>query len=860
MKRLTYGIAALLLLVAVLAGCGASKEANTDKTPPENLEPLDTALLADSAVFGMKVLSENDRYQLCLNPETTDFALVDKASGRTIYSRPGLTDDGVALSEETMGKLYSSLIVEYNNKGQTEGVFNSIDDSVAYGQFELFSIPQGVRIVYTLGVDAEKELLPRVLTVECYEEIMAKLDSRQGKTISSNYMLLKSSEMTDGQPSSYIDKEAYLKQYPALKTRDLYVLRDINENKKERVKEVFAEIGFTYEQMVEQRNLAGAVFEEKSLNIVVPLDLTLDEGGLRAAIDAELVTVTEGYAVTRISLLPGFNATAAEGDFIVPDGAGAIIPMQSSFDFTYSQQIYGGDVSKITAVGYANATQAVLPFFAMMTNEYTLLAAISEGEAMATVFAQPKDTSRPAAQAYAKFTVTDTDYRKVADPGLSLQNYMELMTAKGREHGKFAVYYMVSDSTSYAKVAVDYREYLEKTGVLTGSSSEKHPFLLDLYGLLKKDSNVMGIPVSIKQTLTTFEQAKTILTELNDGGVDDIRVRYLGVANGGLQNRLFKDMKIESALGGLKGFKELRQWAADRGVRIYPDAALHLVYDDKPFDSFSASGDVSRQIGGKNVTLTKTSLVDGQPGKELFRYMVTPSKLFECAQNLSEKLKKRGIDTLSLSTVGNMLYSDFNRKKFTTRADAQRLTVQALSELKDAGISLMADTGHQYVLPYADVLLNIPAGNSALNVETKSIPFLQIVLSGHADYAMAPFNRSSDTQWERLKAIETGSCVYYGFMYEDNLVLKNTEFEDLNSINYATWIDEALASYAYVAAALEPVMGSRISDHWEISDRVAVTAYENGYKVYVNYGDADYTVDGVTVPANGYYVGGGGIE
>ena len=38
---------------------------------------------------------------------------------------------------------------------------------------------------------------------------------------------------------------------------------------------------------------------------------------------------------------------------------------------------------------------------------------------------------------------------------------------------------------------------------------------------------------------------------------------------------------------------------------------------------------------------------------------------------------------------------------------------------------------------------------------------------------------------------------------------------------------------------------------------VAATTYENGSVVYVNYGEDEYTVEGVTIPARSFVVEGG---
>ena len=43
----------------------------------------------------------------------------------------------------------------------------------------------------------------------------------------------------------------------------------------------------------------------------------------------------------------------------------------------------------------------------------------------------------------------------------------------------------------------------------------------------------------------------------------------------------------------------------------------------------------------------------------------------------------------------------------------------------------------------------------------------------------------------------------------------------------------------------------------DLTEKVAATTYENGSVVYVNYGEDEYTVEGVTIPARSFVVEGG---
>ena len=118
---------------------------------------------------------------------------------------------------------------------------------------------------------------------------------------------------------------------------------------------------------------------------------------------------------------------------------------------------------------------------------------------------------------------------------------------------------------------------------------------------------------------------------------------------------------------------------------------------------------------------------------------------------------------------------------------------------------------------------------------------------------MTAFNQSGNMEWERLRAIETGASVYYRLMYADNMELKKTAYEGLNSMNYAVWLEQAVASYRYVEEALAPAEGTPILSHETLNSEVAVTTFENGARIYVNYGGAAFVTDeGLEVPAAGY--------
>jgi hypothetical protein len=56
---------------------------------------------------------------------------------------------------------------------------------------------------------------------------------------------------------------------------------------------------------------------------------------------------------------------------------------------------------------------------------------------------------------------------------------------------------------------------------------------------------------------------------------------------------------------------------------------------------------------------------------------------------------------------------------------------------------------------------------------------------------------------------------------------------------------------------LSDVWKEKMIHHETINDKIRITTYENGKRVYVNYSEKQETVDGVAIPAKGFTVEGG---
>ena len=87
-------------------------------------------------------------------------------------------------------------------------------------------------------------------------------------------------------------------------------------------------------------------------------------------------------------------------------------------------------------------------------------------------------------------------------------------------------------------------------------------------------------------------------------------------------------------------------------------------------------------------------------------------------------------------------------------------------------------------------------------------------------------------------------------------IFKTTINDDsgLYGAGYDAWRGNAAALINGYQQAMQGLGSQKIVGHEALSEDVRVTEYENGARVYVNYGVSDYEAEGFAVPARSYQV------
>jgi len=834
----------LFLIVLLTAGCSGSHSARQEDAQPETVFVKGKALNAsfmDSRVAGMKGIAENESLQLFLDEESGAVAVLYKQSGDIWYSNPPERDSDPLASGVNKELLSAQLKLDYYNSfGQVNSI-NSFSDSVAYEQMNIVAIPNGARVSYTFGTAQKSSAdLPLMLSKERIEELSGKLDKTGQRALKIAYTF-------DDEKSVYVRNDSAL-----------------NGLQLDRAFKAFEDAGYTEEHL--QQDMEDLHFtQEKPVAriFVAAIEYTLDADSLVVKVPVSSIQYPEAYPVSNITVMSFFGAGGAdeEGSIFVPDGSGALIHFNNGkIKYpSYQQLVYGADMS-MEIVENAVKEQAVrLPVFGMIRESSAFLAIIEEGAPVATINADISGRLNSYNYVYPSFTVLNKGQ-------VTLQaNSQERTLPKFQENpmqSDFTIRYafLNGSEASYQGMARYYQQYLENSGGLPElkkeNNSEALPFYLQMVGSISRQKHFAGIPYNTLESLTTFEQAQSLIQQVQERNISNIKLKYTGWFNGGVNHKVAGNVKIDSAVGGSKGFRDFTAFTREQGISFYPDVAFLTAHTGK---GFNETNEASRTLQGVPAKFYPLDMaLNRRDRNKSPAYVVSPRLVEQYTATMLKGLKSYETSGISLRDLADQLNSDYRKNKQIDRTESERLSEQALNSIREGDLQIMADGGNAYALPYLSDITNAPLSSSHFKLEDEEIPFYQMVIRGYIDYTGSPYNLSTYTNVQQyiLKCLEYGAGVYFEWIYEPNYKVKDTEYNQLYSVNYELWMEQAADIYQKVNTALKSVQNERMIAHEKLGEGVFKTVYENGTYVIVNYNRTQVTVDGKTVKAESYVIGG----
>lgn len=213
---------------------------------------------------------------------------------------------------------------------------------------------------------------------------------------------------------------------------------------------------------------------------------------------------------------------------------------------------------------------------------------------------------------------------------------------------------------------------------------------LDIVGAVEVKANLLGIPYQKLKSLTSFSQAQTMAAALQSGGAV-ISVRYEGWTNRGLLNaKAPKDAKPLSVLGGNTGFDTLAAFLRDSGGQLWPDVDF-LRFRQSGNGISRGRDSIKNAFGEETVQYDyMLSVYAAKLNGNHYRFLRS-DKILSVSKLFLENYKKRNVNAVSLGTLGEYCYSDYNaaggsgRTKFAAAAEEIMKTAAQSNRVAVAG-------------------------------------------------------------------------------------------------------------------------------------------------------------------------------
>lgn len=807
----------------------------------------------------MRLVSQNSELELYVDEKDTDVAVKVKKTGDIWFTNPiDAAEDSLATPFNRQ-LLMSQLSVRYYNDSVQAGEMDNYNDSIKNGQFEIEYHPDGMTITYTLGDMRTRLILPDVISEERFLHFVNKMDENERRQVIRNYSYMNPDEMKADV------KAENLELYPSLAERNLYVLKaGTKDYKKEELSGFFQAAGYTVEDMEYDLTENGYSAENNKPYFIIPVTYRLDgENLIVTVVPGDIEYNTEGFYLVDIDILEYFGAADAEekGYIFVPDGSGALIYLNNgkTEKQAYISPIYGQDKTINMMINKKSEMDknltVKLPVFGIKRGDRALLAIIEDGEALADISADIAGRINSYNNVYAGFTFLQNGAISLSDV---IGSNRFQMYAEGPYEGEYKIRYafLSGDSATYSGMANYYRKYLINSGKLKPAPvKDSMPVYVELIGAIKKTKSFLGMKYQSAEVLTSYRQASDIVGKLRENGIKNIKLIYSGWMNGGLENKA--NINVKSVPGMNKGGCSLSEFTdimAQWDIPVYYDVNLQYVYKDTLFDGFSMNIH-SPAYFDNTIVKTGDYLIPNGFIIEMDTKLISPYFEDIMAEKFIKNAEKYRINGISVGRLASDLYSDFKQRRETNRQQAANLNMKAMERLSQAyERNIAAVNANACAFPYITDILEAPTDSNMFLILDEAVPFYQMVIRGYIEYAGKPLNLAADYRDDLLKAVETGSGLYFKWIYADNSLLKDTDFDKYYSVNYEYWIDKAVEAYGKINPIFSSLSGKSIVFHEKIGENLYKSIYENGTEIIVNYNDVPVKYGGVLVPGKDFCV------
>ncbi len=595
---------------------------------------------------------------------------------------------------------------------------------------------------------------------------------------------------------------------------------------------------------------------------IITVDYYLDGDSVKVSLDPKKIVEAGSTQIVSIGIAP-FMCSAKntpngskDSYLVIPSGSGALMyadQRSSGLPRSISATVYGEDVSIDKYQDYDKNTAISMPFFGAKDGNSATLAIIESGAEAATINATAGESKFGVSEAYAFVDVRGQDI--VYLQGIWRQKY----TKEINQTDPIVIgYYALSgEDATYYGMAKRYQQYLvEKEGLtVTGKNKLVNATLIGGY---LKDELALGFPYKKAESLTTYNQAQTILTDLKAMTGGSLSARMFGYGEGGVNaSKLAGGFTLTGVTGNQNDLSNFIKFASKNGIEAYFD--FDVIYFSKSANGFTKGKNAAINNSGiavktRQFLLSTGNRIEAADGG-IIGSLTARKDLGRAVNSVTSTTAKYGISNISFSTLGSVAYSDYqDNNAYSSRKNMAKDVSSYIETVKAKNNKVLVDNPFSYAAVSADVLTGCPINSNNDRAFDIDVPLYQIVFQGFKENYVQPINYASNRRAAFLKAIESGSGLSFILMNDYDIELRK---QDANIFASSVYSDNKGYIKAYLdegAEFLTSVASAKIKNHTLLADNVSKTEFDNGKVVYVNFTDKEVTVEEVVIPAQDFVV------
>ena len=514
-----------------------------------------------------------------------------------------------------------------------------------------------------------------------------------------------------------------------------------------------------------------------------------------------------------------------DGYVLIPDGSGAIIDLSKESYATRMLTLttYGNDIGISTKNRtYTSPEQLSLPMYASVDNDKSMIVTVEEGQEYSELNSKVAGMLDQFNATYFRFIFKDLTYQYL---GLSESNRKPIPQTTMNDFLPCIHYHLYDEKLEYYDVAKKYQKYLLDNALLTNKQEGSGKLRLEF--LMGESKKALFGQEYVKMTSPSFikEKVDTLSSQFNN-----ISVSLRGYGASGFYN------SYPNTFTGINTneYKSLGSHLKSKGISLNYNVDVVRNFED---NSSKNAMNMSEKL------ISSSDYVNGT-GTTFYR--LNPSESASLVASYDKKVASLNATGLDFTSIGYDLFSTYFREE-NTRTTSITKYQKALSEVEH---ERNIRKPNLYVYPYFENYLDAPTESSNFMIETESVPFLSMVLSGYKSFYSSPLNLNYLGDKQLLQLVDYNIYPSYLLTEEDtmNLIDSPTSSYIYSSI-YDSWESNLTSTYHTVVDVLSQVSNACFVKREQLSKQVYMNAYDNGKVIVVNYSNSDYSYNGNNVPA-----------